>query len=105
MMATFVFIFYYATQLPRVKLTQKIQQRQHDQGVHAKLVAEHAFHTHAGHSADREVIDHGRAEIDASANWQVRPPSNRWKQFAKRDADQKYGTERHRYLARFGRII
>src|SRR6266404_1206493 len=36
----------------RTKLTQKIQKRQHDQNMHAKFIAEHAFHAHAGHAAD-----------------------------------------------------
>ena len=55
--------------LRRAKLTQKIQQRQHDQCVHAKFVTKHAFHIHAGHSANGEIIDHKGAEVDAGTNW------------------------------------
>src|SRR5206468_12176838 len=89
----------------RTKLTQKIQKRQHDQSMHAKFIAEHTFHIHTGHSADRQVIDPDRAEVDASTDWKVGPSSNCWNQFAKRDADQKQSAQSHRHLARFRWII
>src|SRR5436853_1768723 len=52
------------------KLTQKVQKSEHDQGMHAEFVAEHALHLERSHPADRDVVNNGRAKVDTDARAQ-----------------------------------
>src|SRR5207248_2189289 len=83
-----------------------MQERQHENNMNAKLVAEHAFHGDTGYARDGNEVDDESGEIERHASGAPSSVvSSSGKKLARRDGEQHQPSQRHCHLAGLGRII